>query len=626
MITYQRGGAHFFLKVFQCKGSVFPFAFFVASPCAAATFGLKWYIDRGELQAIGDGETDSILRETATWSGFMFLVGFLIVFRTSQAYARFWDGCTSTHQMRAEWFDACSALVAFCKHSKAGQDSILIFQHTVVRLFSMLHAAALAEIEDSSSDDVEEVAAFKYELVDVAGIDAESIRAVKESDCKVELVFQWIQQLIVENIDTGVLTIPAPILSRAFQEIANGMCQFHEAIKIATIPFPFPYAQTCDCLLIMHWLVTPLVVSQWVSAPSWGALFSFIQVFIYWCLNLIAVEIEQPFGMDANDIDASTMQLEMNRHLLLLIQPQTKRTPRLSCRSVWNQGVSPTMADWDRNRRQSFSEVWSRIDTSPLLCPPPAPARTIRARSPSKDPSGGRRPSVGSAYGDHFRPSMNSLFGENGRPSVNSLVGATGSSMPDTVDDEVGALRRPSLVSETGMLKDLPGGSRCGGKRLSGRSSFGEMGEQNDLPNNGRRIPCGDQESSFPWFSDFPEDEDCEGCEKHPQDRRGAGGPAEGERAPRTPTPPMPEKALAPRAAPLPPDQAAVAAAAALAEGPGADGAGSARRRALGSSRDGGIGSLMRLAALRCRPSLMEVAVQGDAGLRGAEAGSLTSL
>ncbi|CAK0830095.1 unnamed protein product [Prorocentrum cordatum] len=69
------------------------------------------------------------------------------------------------------------------------------------------------------------------------------------------------------------------------------------------------------------------------------------------------------------------MQLEMNRHLLLLIQPQTKRTPRLSCRSVWNQGVSPTMADWDRNRRQSFSEVWSRIDTSPLLCPPPAPAR-----------------------------------------------------------------------------------------------------------------------------------------------------------------------------------------------------------------------------------------------------------
>ncbi|CAK0830093.1 unnamed protein product [Prorocentrum cordatum] len=165
----------------------------------------------------------------------------------------------------------------------------------------------------------------------------------QESDCKVELVFQyagskgrgsWLRRGVVHAVtrgwslswmplaaatspfllrdgevvtcvggpiedlahSAGVLTIPAPILSRAFQEIANGMCQFHEAIKIATIPFPFPYAQTCDCLLIMHWLVTPLVVSQWVSAPSWGALFSFIQVFIYWCLNLIAVEIEQPFG------------------------------------------------------------------------------------------------------------------------------------------------------------------------------------------------------------------------------------------------------------------------------------------------------------------------------------------
>ena len=33
-----------------------------------------------------------------------------------------------------------------------------------------------------------------------------------------------------------------------------------------------------------------------------------LQVFILWSLNAIALEIENPFGFDANDIDAQAMQ------------------------------------------------------------------------------------------------------------------------------------------------------------------------------------------------------------------------------------------------------------------------------------------------------------------------------
>eukprot|EP00418_Pyrodinium_bahamense_P072187 CAMPEP_0179076636 /NCGR_PEP_ID=MMETSP0796-20121207/34203_1 /TAXON_ID=73915 /ORGANISM="Pyrodinium bahamense, Strain pbaha01" /LENGTH=516 /DNA_ID=CAMNT_0020773895 /DNA_START=180 /DNA_END=1730 /DNA_ORIENTATION=- len=307
---------------------------------------LRLCIDSGLVA--GMGEKDSVLRDNAAWSGFTFLVGFLIVFRTSQAYSRFWDGCTATHQMRAEWYDACSVLVAFCKFSQANEDDILAYQNVLIRLFSMLHAASLADIEDSGSDNPDQVEAFKYPLVDAGALDAQSLQTVMESDCKVELIFQWIQQLVVESIHTGVMSIPAPLLSRAFQEIANGMVCFHDAIKISTVPFPFPYAQTCDILLIFHWLGTPVVIAQWVSSPWWGAVFSFTQVFIYWCLNMIAVEIENPFGMDPNDIDAAAMQQEMNRNLLLLMEPSTKRTPRLF----------RTPSSW---RKDSFMDVWSQL-------------------------------------------------------------------------------------------------------------------------------------------------------------------------------------------------------------------------------------------------------------------------
>merc|ERR1719487_2093080 len=96
--------------------------------------------------------TGSIVKETQAWTGFSFLVGFLIVFRTSQAYNRFWDGCTATHQMRAEWWDACASLIAFCRHAEVSERSKkelqLRFKHMLVRLFSMLHAACLAELEE----------------------------------------------------------------------------------------------------------------------------------------------------------------------------------------------------------------------------------------------------------------------------------------------------------------------------------------------------------------------------------------------------------------------------------------------------------------------------------------------
>lgn len=358
MILYKRGGANFLLKLFQCKGSVFPFALCIALPCSAISIILKYLLDMDYIPFL-EGE-NAIMTENTAWRSFSFLVGFLVVFRTSQAYSRFWDGCTFTHQMRAEWFIAASSIVAFCKHSRGDKNLKVSFQECIVRLFSMLHAVALAEIEDVNADSaIEEIQAFRYELVDVEAIDATSLESIKESDCKVELVFHWIQQLIVENMETGVLDIPAPILARTFQKLAEGMVHFHDAIKISNIPFPFPYAQTCDCLLVLHWVMTPIVVATSATHTMWSGIFSFFSVFILWCLNAIAVEIENPFGMDANDIDAGAMQLELNKHLSLLLDNGTQRTPTFNREaSVRLSGGSSTRSG---RRNSTFIDAWKAI-------------------------------------------------------------------------------------------------------------------------------------------------------------------------------------------------------------------------------------------------------------------------
>mmetsp|Transcript_11150 Transcript_11150/g.12451 ORF Transcript_11150/g.12451 Transcript_11150/m.12451 type:complete len:110 (-) Transcript_11150:38-367(-) len=108
MIAYRRGAFGILCRVLQMKGSVFPFAALVALPGAALSFGLKLAMDEGFVSWLTRFEEKSILKASAVWSSFSFLVGFLIVFRTSQAYSRFWDGCSSTHRMRAEWYNATS--------------------------------------------------------------------------------------------------------------------------------------------------------------------------------------------------------------------------------------------------------------------------------------------------------------------------------------------------------------------------------------------------------------------------------------------------------------------------------------------------------------------------------------
>merc|ERR1740129_2684905 len=105
MIRYSNGSYHHILNLFKREGSTFPFALKVALPCSALSAGLKLLVGMGKLRSFGWHEDHKIL-ENAPWNSFSFLVGFLIVFRTSQSYSRFWDACGCTAAMRSHWFDA----------------------------------------------------------------------------------------------------------------------------------------------------------------------------------------------------------------------------------------------------------------------------------------------------------------------------------------------------------------------------------------------------------------------------------------------------------------------------------------------------------------------------------------
>jgi len=301
----------------QCGGSIVPFATQVAVPCAIVSTILKWL----EVHCHFHYLVDAFQIKVAAYGSFSSLLGFLVVFRTSQAYSRYWNGGGSMQQMMGSWFDTASSLIAFCKLSKADHEETRRFQHLLLRLFSLLTALALTELE---ADDEEGSEAFylrlnRLEVIDVKGLDSKTLTAIRHCDHKMELVFYWLQVVIVEGIEKGVLAIAPPILSRAFMELADGMVMFQDCMKISLLPFPFPYSQATLALLICHWLMTPLMICTWTQSPSVCGIFSFIIVFIFWGLYAIAQELENPFGDDPNDLDAQEIQAQMNERLLLLV-------------------------------------------------------------------------------------------------------------------------------------------------------------------------------------------------------------------------------------------------------------------------------------------------------------------
>jgi len=82
-----------------------------ALPCSLIAALIRWMVNAGYLGFL-EGE-DSVMNQSQAWAGFSVLVGFLVIFRTSQAYSRFWEGCGAAHRMAADFFDASSALISF---------------------------------------------------------------------------------------------------------------------------------------------------------------------------------------------------------------------------------------------------------------------------------------------------------------------------------------------------------------------------------------------------------------------------------------------------------------------------------------------------------------------------------
>lgn len=326
MINYD---SHKWMTLFRLHGSVLPKACKYAVVPTILTFIVSALDHAGSI----DVSSWKIIMNSSAYSSFTWTLSFLLVFRTSQCYARFWSCATGSCTMRAQLYEACSTLFAFCMMSKRPQSQVSDFKYKLVHLFSLLHAVAMASMS-GLPDDI-------YTVVGIENIPEKFIQILQKHDSKhkTEIVYQWINSLVIAELESGLLNVPPPILSRVFQEMEKGMIEYNQVLQIMTLPFPFPYSQVCLVMILGHMMCTPIVMSYYTGQFLFAALFTFLTSAAFFSLEGIAAELENPFGDDPNDLPSHDFQTEMNEGLLLLMHPTSSLFFELKQGVTWGDIV-----------------------------------------------------------------------------------------------------------------------------------------------------------------------------------------------------------------------------------------------------------------------------------------------
>lgn len=350
-------------------------------------------------------------------------LAFLTVFRTNQAYARYWDGAKLLRQSRADWLSASSAVIAFCSSDNAHRPEVEEFQHFFVRLMSLLVCTSLQAVSNQDS--------MVMPVINLDGIDPTSLKFLQskpDRGQKCEIILQWIQRLVAETSKTPVLPIAPPLLTRFFQELTNGVVLANEARNLSDIPFPFPYAQMMTLLLMFHVLVTPIIMVIITQNAFWAAIFTFVSITVLWGTNYTAIAIEYPFGLDDDSLPLESIQADVNASLWLLLEKECRQTPAFTFEKHVHRrwAVTCVTLNGDGTAAPPFEGVSSHMTFTEMTA---EPSQRTRAKTLYSRPSTG----LGPAVKDYLRGATLSLqliasyVRSSTRSSVRSILSEPGS-------------------------------------------------------------------------------------------------------------------------------------------------------------------------------------------------------
>jgi predicted membrane chloride channel (bestrophin family) len=145
---------------------------------------------------------------------------------------------------------------------------------------------------------------------------------------KMDLIMMWITEDLSAAIVQKTVVVPAPLWSRLFQDLSDGMLSYQNALLIDTVKFPFAFSHFCNFLVLEFSILAPFAISYFTGNRLLGTISCVVISLGYFGLFNTALDLEEPFGQDKNDLPTTPMLREYAHLLESMLQSTNIALPR----------------------------------------------------------------------------------------------------------------------------------------------------------------------------------------------------------------------------------------------------------------------------------------------------------
>lgn len=143
------------------------------------------------------------------------------------------------------------------------------------------------------------------------------LKYARGASAKVALCSIWLQEFITrEHLAGSTGGVAAPIISRLYQYLSDGMSAYNQARKVSFVPFPFPHAQVTTLFVFVVVLFMPVLMYSFVNVRWLAYALNFLTVLCFTSMHMVARELENPFWNVPNDVPLTTMQADFNEAMV----------------------------------------------------------------------------------------------------------------------------------------------------------------------------------------------------------------------------------------------------------------------------------------------------------------------
>jgi putative membrane protein len=223
-------------------------------------------------------------------------LGLLLVFRTNSSYDRFWEGRKQLGMMVNRARDLQRQALTLIEGNDTAAHRL---RADIGRLIGVLYAL------------IRQYLRKERDLSQIAGLTAAERAMLEPVAVRPCLAFTWISQRIATAARDGRLSENR--LAAMDANLTAFSDNWGGAERIMKTPVPFAYAHHIKTFLLLFASTAPFAMVEtmhWMTPVAAGVL-----AFALFGIDEIAVEIEEPFGYDANDLPLDAVGATIDRDL-----------------------------------------------------------------------------------------------------------------------------------------------------------------------------------------------------------------------------------------------------------------------------------------------------------------------